>query len=101
MQNGAPDGIVLYDGTSVVQFLSYEGTFTASGGVANGLSSIDIGVVESNSAVTLPTYSMQLQGSGSLYADFTWNNNITNTHDLINTSQTITSAVCNEDGDLI
>ena len=34
IQNGAPDGIVLYDGASVVQFLSYEGSFTAAGGVA-------------------------------------------------------------------
>ena len=39
IQNGAPDGIALVDNGSVVQFLSYEGSFTAVGGPANGLTS--------------------------------------------------------------
>jgi hypothetical protein len=43
LQNGAPDGIALYDGTGVVQFLSYEGIFTATSGVATGLTSTSIG----------------------------------------------------------
>lgn len=52
IQNGSPDGIALVDPTNhVVEFLSYEGTFTASGAlsVANpaaGLVSTDIGVAE-------------------------------------------------------
>lgn len=46
IQNGAPDGIALVNGTSVIEFLSYEGTFVASGGPADGMTSTDIGVEE-------------------------------------------------------
>ena len=47
IQNGAPDGIALVDGSGVlVEFLSYEGTFAAVGGPADGVTSTDIGVVE-------------------------------------------------------
>lgn len=46
IQNGAPDGIALaYQGT-LVEFISYEGTFVASGGPADGVTSTDIGVSE-------------------------------------------------------
>jgi DNA/RNA endonuclease G (NUC1) len=45
IQNGSPDGMALVDGNGqVVEFLSYEGTFTAVGGPANGMVSTDIGV---------------------------------------------------------
>lgn len=44
IQNGAPDGLALVNGTTVVEFLSYEGTFTAVGGPANGMTSTDIGL---------------------------------------------------------
>jgi len=47
IQNGSPDGIALVDAASaVVEFLSYEGTFTATNGPANGLLSTDIGAVQ-------------------------------------------------------
>lgn len=46
IQNGAPDGIALVCGRSVVQFLSYEGVLTANNGPAAGLTSTDIGVSE-------------------------------------------------------
>ena len=47
IQNGSPDGMALIGpGPSVVEFLSYEGTFTAIGGPANGVASTDIGVSE-------------------------------------------------------
>lgn len=50
LQNGSPDGLALVDGTgTVVQFLSYEGTLTATDGPANGTTSTDIGVAESGS----------------------------------------------------
>jgi DNA/RNA endonuclease G (NUC1) len=43
IQNGSPDGMALVDAAGhVVEFLSYEGTFTAVGGPANGLLSTDI-----------------------------------------------------------
>jgi uncharacterized protein len=48
LQNGAPDGLALIrpDGT-VAEFLSYEGTFTATGtAAAAGMASTDIGVEE-------------------------------------------------------
>jgi DNA/RNA endonuclease G (NUC1) len=47
VQNGSPDGVALVNSSNqVVEFLSYEGTFTASGGPASGLISKDIGVSE-------------------------------------------------------
>ncbi|HEX9680147.1 MAG TPA: hypothetical protein VGA32_01740, partial [Anaerolineales bacterium] len=47
IQNGSPDGIALVDGSSaLIQFLSYEGSFTALDGPANGTMSTDIGVSE-------------------------------------------------------
>jgi predicted extracellular nuclease len=70
IQNGSPDGIALVDGSTVVQFLSYEGAFTAVGGPANGLTSTDIGVAEPFD--TPIGDSLQLVGTGSAYGDFTW-----------------------------
>lgn len=47
IQNGAPDGLALVDPDgNVVEFLSYEGTFVAVGGPADGLTSTDIVVSE-------------------------------------------------------
>ena len=86
-QNGAPDGIALVNPASeVVQFLSYEGTFTASGGPAGGLTSTDIGVSESTS--TSPGTSLQLGGTGCAYTDFTWQPSATRTADAVNAAQT-------------
>lgn len=59
IQNGAPDGIALSKvGSTDVQFLSYEGTFVASDGVASGLLSADIGVSEGE-GVTPVGYSLE------------------------------------------
>ena len=71
IQNGSPDGMALIDNNGiVVQFLSYEGTFTAVGGEANGMVSTDIGVSESG---TTPVgYSLQLAGLGLYYEEFHW-----------------------------
>ncbi|HEY3280455.1 MAG TPA: DNA/RNA non-specific endonuclease [Gemmatimonadales bacterium] len=49
IQNGSPDGLALVNGTTVVEFLSYEGTFTATNGPASGMVSTDIGVAETGS----------------------------------------------------
>jgi len=63
IQNGSPDGIALVDPVaSVVEFLSYEGTFTAVGGPANGLLSVDIGVAQ-NGTEPLGS-SLQRSGAG-------------------------------------
>ena len=71
IQNGGPDGFALVDAAlSVVQFLSYEGSFIAASGPAAGLSSTDIGVAESSSSAI--GNSLQLTGPGAMYADFAW-----------------------------
>ncbi|WP_300040223.1 ExeM/NucH family extracellular endonuclease [uncultured Paracoccus sp.] len=49
LQNGAPDGMALINGAEVVEFLSYEGEMTATGGAAAGMTSTDIGVSEGGS----------------------------------------------------
>ncbi len=48
IQNGSPDGIALANTTTntLIQFISYEGSFTAVGGIADGEASLDIGVSE-------------------------------------------------------
>lgn len=67
---GEPDGIALVDPTgAVVQFLSWEGSFTAASGPAAGLTSTDIGVYENGSQAGT---SVGLVGSGDDAADFTW-----------------------------
>jgi hypothetical protein len=87
LQNGAPDGIALVDASSnVVQFLSYEGTFVAVGGPANGMTSTDIGVAEGSS--TAVGDSLQLTGTGTSYADFAWTGPSPNTFGAVNTGQT-------------
>ena len=87
LQNGANDGIALVDASGkVVQFISYEGTFTASGGPAAGLTSQNIPVSESNS--TAPGTSLQLTGSGSQYTHFTWAGSAAQTFGACNTGQT-------------
>ena len=87
IQNGSPDGLALVDATNnVVQFLSYEGSFTAVGGVADGMTSVDIGVAEASS--TPSGQSLQLTGSGSMYEDFTWVGPAADSFALPNTGQT-------------
>ncbi len=87
IQNGGPDGIALVDaGGAVIQFLSYEGEFTAVGGPADGLTSSDIGVAESSS--TPAGDSLQLTGSGSFPGNFTWAAEQPNTFGNVNTGQT-------------
>lgn len=85
LQNGAPDGMVLYDGGAVVQFLSYEGVFTATSGVAAGLVSSSIGVAQTTS--TPVGGSLQLTGAGTGPADFIWTVTTANTAGAVNTGQ--------------
>ena len=86
IQNGAPDGIALVNtSNSVIQFLSYEGSFAATDGPAAGMTSVDIGVAEDGS--TPIDFSLQLQGTGSVYEDFTWAGPMAHTYDAVNTGQ--------------
>jgi predicted extracellular nuclease len=86
IQNGPPDGIALVAPGGVAQFLSYEGAFTAVGGPADGLTSIDIGVAEGSS--TAVGDSLQLVGTGASYEDFSWSEPSANTFGAVNTGQT-------------
>ena len=87
MQNGSPDGLALVDAAGqVVQFLSYEGAFTALDGAAAGMVATDIGVSEST---TSPVgWTLQLAGSGTTYAAFTWQAAAAGTAGTVNTGQT-------------
>ncbi len=87
LQNGAPDGLALARGTDVLQFLSYEGVFAATNGVAAGLSSTDIGVMETTD--TPLGSSLQLGGTGASYSDFAWQSVAPNTLGALNRSQSV------------
>ncbi|MFY9572788.1 MAG: Calx-beta domain-containing protein, partial [Blastocatellia bacterium] len=92
IQNGSPDGIALVNASNVVvQFLSYEGTFTAVGGPANGMVSTDIGVSENGSEPL--GQSLRLSGSGQFYEDFTWNAPAPATFSAVNTGQNFGAGV--------
>ena len=81
IQNGDPDGIALVDAAGVVvEFLSYEGTFTAVSGPAALLTSTDIGVREVGTEVV----GLSLQRNG----DGTWNAPATNTFGVCNDGDT-------------
>jgi uncharacterized protein len=49
LQNGSPDGVALVRGATVLEFLSYEGTMTASNGPAAGRTSADVAVGQDGS----------------------------------------------------
>jgi len=63
IQNGSPDGMALIDNTgALVEFLSYEGTFTATNGPAAGAVSVDLGASETNAPLG---QSLQRTSNGS------------------------------------
>ncbi|HNS52525.1 MAG TPA: ExeM/NucH family extracellular endonuclease [Anaerolineae bacterium] len=98
IQNGAPDGMALVDaGGAVIQFLSYEGTCTATNGPALGLASIDIGVAESSA--TPVGYSLQLSGAGTVYEDFAWQAPADDTFGAVNLGQSFGTPPPDGDGD--
>lgn len=49
LQNGDPDGIALV-GPSFTEFISYDGSFTATNGPLNGQTSSDVGVAETSTS---------------------------------------------------
>lgn len=87
IENGGPDGVALVNpDNEVIQFISYEGQFTASSGVAKGLISQDIGVKESDT--TMPGQSIQLKGVGRTSGDFQWGKPDSATPGAVNAGQT-------------
>ena len=66
IQNGAPDAMALVNASNtVVEFLSYEGAFVASGGPADGMTSTNIIALENSSPVG---HSLQRSADGSSWA---------------------------------
>ena len=66
-----PDGLALVDALgTLVEFISYEGSFLATSGPAMNVMSTDIGVDEPDS--TPVGQSLQLVGMGSSSGDFSW-----------------------------
>lgn len=89
LQNGDMDGVALIapDGT-VLQLLSYEGTFVAAPGTpAAGMTSVDIGVSEGGSDPV--GQSLQVSGSGASAADFVWQASAPSSFGSLNPGQTI------------
>lgn len=73
IQNGDRDGfaIVNMSSSEVLQFLSYEGTFTAGSGAAAGTTSTSIGVAQTGTDPA-GSNSLGLSGTGGVAGDFTW-----------------------------
>jgi uncharacterized protein len=85
------EGIALVTSSNVVvQFISYEGTFAATNGPASGLTSVNIGVIESNGPVG---HSLQLTGTGCGYTTFTWATTAAKTKGFFNNNQIICGQV--------
>lgn len=96
LQNGGstgatePDGIALVDASgAVVQFISYEGAFTAVDGPAAGMTSTNVGVYEDG---TKNGTSIGLVGSGTKASDFTWALINDDTPGGVNVGQTFANA---------
>jgi len=72
IQNGAPDGLVLYRRSTreILQMLSWEGTLPAVSGVAAGQTLPDIGVAQLGSDSAEQT--LQLVGRGNAAPQFQW-----------------------------
>ena len=80
-------GVALVTTEGVVkQFLSYGGAFVATNGACKGQVSVDIGVTED--ATTPVGYSLQLEGTGTTYAQFSWRPPAPETADDTNNNQT-------------
>lgn len=71
IQNGAPDGFALVVNGIVTQFISYEGTFTATAGAANGILSTDIGKSQVGTEPEGKS-AIGLKGTGGTSAAFYW-----------------------------
>jgi uncharacterized protein len=90
IQNGSPDGVALVDPSgAVVQFLSYEGTLTATNGPAAGLTSVDIGVLETSAPLGS---SLQAGGTGFTANDFAFQPSQNATFGQVNTGQDFVAA---------
>lgn len=88
-QADSPDGWAISVGGTVVEFKSYEGSFTATNGVAAGLTSADIGVRQDTGFPSQA--SSQLTGTGNKASDFGWIPGQGPSYGQVNLSQTLTA----------
>lgn len=72
IQNGSRDGWAVYNKTTaqILEFMSYEGAFSATNGPAAGMTTTNIGVTQSGEPVGLAA--LGRGGSGENASDFTW-----------------------------
>lgn len=84
LQNGAPDGLALDLGGTVLDTLSYEGTFLGASGPAAGIQFSDIGLSQGDA--TLPGSSLGLVGSPDRMS-WSWNALTEATPGALNTGQ--------------
>lgn len=90
IQNGAYDGIALVNGSGqLVKFISYEGSIKASNGPAAGVTSTNLSVSETGS--TVAGTSLQLGGTGTSSANFTWRTSAAHTFGTCNRNQSFTA----------
>ena len=90
IENGSPDGMVLYHWptATIVHKISYEGSFTAVGGVAADVELPNISVLENASTLG---HSLQLTGTGTALTNFTWAGPRTASRGSLNAGQTFTA----------
>jgi DNA/RNA endonuclease G (NUC1) len=86
LQNGnaggtEPDGFALVNGATVIEFLSYEGSFTAVSGPAAGLTSTNVGVLEAGTESASPVTSLQRSEADPTF----WVGPVTHTFTACNT----------------
>ena len=82
IQNGSPDAIALVDAANtLVEFLSYEGTFAGIGGPADGVTSVDIGVSENGAGAVGNSLSKRLNPTTENYE---WQGEAPNTKGVLN-----------------
>lgn len=82
IQNGAPDGVALVGANgAVLEFLSYEGTFTATNGPAAGMTSTDIGVSEAGTEPAGQSLSRSYDASSG---ELVWKAPTTSTRGTVN-----------------
>jgi len=70
IQNGSPDGIAIDISGTISHFISYEGSMTATGGPAAGMTSEDVLIAEHGGSTE--NSSIGLSGSGSEPMHFAW-----------------------------
>ncbi len=90
--SGEPEGFALVVDGTVAEFISYRGSFTALGGPAVGMTSVDVGVFQGSTSTPVGERALGRTGSGTSPSDFTWvrfDYGVPHSPGSLNASQTI------------